>query len=450
MSIRVGLHDPLVCGAENGGAEVVDRSVDVDVAAERSRRRCRFAVPPRPCAPPASATSECGDGPATSPLPPRRSARTSPATSRGPRRRAALIRSTCASACCRPLDVGIRSRAELLLVLGGEQRVENGVLAAVPGVDHGPAVSGTAADFGGCRCLPALFGDQFDRGLEQSCDPISRGVAAGSGPGWGKAPLHIRRSTTNLVVYVKFVLMGGRSVTAATADVPSGIDDVTPQWLSAVLIARTVTDVRAEQIAQDSGFSSLLYRLHLTGADRVPRHSDRQAARPVGGAGAMEMLGGYRRELAFYRDVAGRAPMETPHVYAAADGGGHGRLRPAAGGPAALGQRRSPGRPVDGSGAGLHRRSWRGCTPGRPTPRMRLRWRSSRASTPRSRVTCWCPRSGRDGRSISTSRRCRFRPPSLNLPSGSPNARGRGTAGTDRTLDATARRHQGGQHVLRR
>ena len=33
--------------------------------------------------------------------------------------------------------------------------------------------------------------------------------------------------------------------------------------------------------------------------------------------GAMEMLGGYRRELAFYRDVAGRAPMETPQVYAA-------------------------------------------------------------------------------------------------------------------------------------
>jgi hypothetical protein len=26
----------------------------------------------------------------------------------------------------------------------------------------------------------------------------------------------------------------------------------------------------------------------------------------------MELLGGYRGELAFYRDVAGRAPMETP------------------------------------------------------------------------------------------------------------------------------------------
>ena len=35
----------------------------------------------------------------------------------------------------------------------------------------------------------------------------------------------------------------------------------------------------------------------------------------------MEMLGGYRRELAFYQDVAGRAPMETPRVYTATDGG---------------------------------------------------------------------------------------------------------------------------------
>ena len=33
--------------------------------------------------------------------------------------------------------------------------------------------------------------------------------------------------------------------------------------------------------------------------------------------GAMEMLGGYRRELSFYQHVAGRAPIQTPHVYAA-------------------------------------------------------------------------------------------------------------------------------------
>src|SRR3546814_11676404 len=31
----------------------------------------------------------------------------------------------------------------------------------------------------------------------------------------------------------------------------------------------------------------------------------------------MDLLGGYRRELAFYGEVAGRAPMGTPRVYTA-------------------------------------------------------------------------------------------------------------------------------------
>ena len=69
-------------------------------------------------------------------------------------------------------------------------------------------------------------------------------------------------------------------MTETTPEVPSGIDDVTPQWLSAVLHGR-VAAVRVEQIALDSGFSSLLYRAHLSGDDRVPRQRDRQAACPV-------------------------------------------------------------------------------------------------------------------------------------------------------------------------
>ncbi len=59
-------------------------------------------------------------------------------------------------------------------------------------------------------------------------------------------------------------------------DVPRGIDGVTPQWLTAALGA-DVTGVRAEQIAMDSGFSSLLYRLHMTGDD-VPVDVDRETA----------------------------------------------------------------------------------------------------------------------------------------------------------------------------
>jgi aminoglycoside phosphotransferase (APT) family kinase protein len=104
-------------------------------------------------------------------------------------------------------------------------------------------------------------------------------------------------------------------LTSAAAEVPSNIDDLTPQWLTTALGAR-VSDVRAERIAQDSGFSSLLYRLHISGDGtpatliaKLPAQSEARAA--------MEMLGGYRRELAFYQEVAGRAPMETPQVYTA-------------------------------------------------------------------------------------------------------------------------------------
>lgn len=52
------------------------------------------------------------------------------------------------------------------------------------------------------------------------------------------------------------------------AAVPSGIDELTPAWLTDVLHG-TVTDVRPERIAQDTGFSALLYRLHLTGYGNI-------------------------------------------------------------------------------------------------------------------------------------------------------------------------------------
>lgn len=97
--------------------------------------------------------------------------------------------------------------------------------------------------------------------------------------------------------------------------VPSTIGEVTAQWLTRELGA-PVIDVRAEQIAVDSGFSSLLYRLHLTGSD-IPATLIAKLPAESEARGAMDLLGGYRRELAFYRDVAGRAPMDTPQVYTA-------------------------------------------------------------------------------------------------------------------------------------
>lgn len=104
-------------------------------------------------------------------------------------------------------------------------------------------------------------------------------------------------------------------VSAGTTSVPDGIDALTPHWLTSEL-GSDVTDVRVEQIAMDSGFSSLLYRLHLTG-DGLPSTLIAKLPAVSEARGAMELLGGYRRELAFYRSVAGRAPIATPRVYAA-------------------------------------------------------------------------------------------------------------------------------------
>lgn len=115
-----------------------------------------------------------------------------------------------------------------------------------------------------------------------------------------------------------------REVTSATAAVPSGIDAVDPTWLTEALRADStipddavVSEVVAERIAEDSGFSSLLYRLNLTGSPGLPATMIVKLAAQSEARGAMELLGGYRRELAFYRDIAGRAPIDTPHVYAA-------------------------------------------------------------------------------------------------------------------------------------
>lgn len=105
-------------------------------------------------------------------------------------------------------------------------------------------------------------------------------------------------------------------------ELPRGIDDLTSSWLTEVLRidagieTATVTDVRAEQIALDSGFSSRLYRAHLIG-DAVPESVIVKLPAESEAGGAMRMLGGYAREVAFYRQIAAVAPLATPRVYAA-------------------------------------------------------------------------------------------------------------------------------------
>jgi aminoglycoside/choline kinase family phosphotransferase len=113
-------------------------------------------------------------------------------------------------------------------------------------------------------------------------------------------------------------------MTLTTVRIPVGIDEVDPQWLTEVLQADgtvsgpfAITEVRPEQIAMDTGFSSRLYRVHLKGTGATPASVIVKLPAGSDARGAMEIMGGYKREVQFYQRVAGRAPMATPHVYAA-------------------------------------------------------------------------------------------------------------------------------------
>ncbi|KHO21295.1 phosphotransferase [Mycolicibacterium setense] len=101
-----------------------------------------------------------------------------------------------------------------------------------------------------------------------------------------------------------------------SGSVPKSIDGVTASWLSEAL-ATQVRAVRAERIAEDTGFSAALYRLHLSGSDDVPETLIVKLPAESLARGGMEMLGGYRRELDFYRCVAPDAPMATPRCHVA-------------------------------------------------------------------------------------------------------------------------------------
>ncbi|UXA19641.1 ecdysteroid 22-kinase family protein [Mycobacterium sp. SMC-4] len=113
-------------------------------------------------------------------------------------------------------------------------------------------------------------------------------------------------------------------MTIAPAEVPSGIAEINPEWLTAALRADSplpnslrINDLRVQRIAEDSGFSSLLYRLSLDATAGVPSTLIAKLPAESEARAAMDLLGGYRREITFYREVATRSPMDTPVVYSA-------------------------------------------------------------------------------------------------------------------------------------
>lgn len=98
--------------------------------------------------------------------------------------------------------------------------------------------------------------------------------------------------------------------------VPSTIGAVTADWLADTLAA-DVTEVQAERIAEDTGFSALLYRLRLRGTGDIPPSLIVKLPAESEARGGMELLGGYQRELEFYRHIAPTAPIATPQCYVA-------------------------------------------------------------------------------------------------------------------------------------
>jgi aminoglycoside phosphotransferase (APT) family kinase protein len=100
--------------------------------------------------------------------------------------------------------------------------------------------------------------------------------------------------------------------------IPADIDEVTAQWLTDALPgSATVASVTAERIAEDTGFSARLYRLSLTGDRGVPASVIVKLPADSEARGGMELLGGYRRELAFYRNIAPAAPIATARCHIA-------------------------------------------------------------------------------------------------------------------------------------
>lgn len=100
--------------------------------------------------------------------------------------------------------------------------------------------------------------------------------------------------------------------------VPSSIDEVTARWLTdAWPQDATVTSVQAQRIAEDTGFSARLYRVALTGDAGLPASVIVKLPADSQARGGMELLGGYRRELAFYRHIAPAAPICAPACHIA-------------------------------------------------------------------------------------------------------------------------------------
>lgn len=107
--------------------------------------------------------------------------------------------------------------------------------------------------------------------------------------------------------------------------IPQTLDELTPEWLTAVLRERgvlargAVTSVRHEILGDGEGFVGVLARLFLeidTDEEWAPRTLIAKLPTPVKQNRAMgELLGAYEREILFYEELAPELPMRVPRTY---------------------------------------------------------------------------------------------------------------------------------------
>ena len=200
-------------------------------------------------------------------------------------------------------DARIGFRVEPLHILTKES-VEDGVLAAVPGMHHGAAVSGAPPDRCGRGRFPPLLDDQLSCGVQQAAVRQLHSFRLGE-PAYGDGTVAFY-TLDNYVSCSSSNISQESMVALANTRIPRVIDEVTAEWLCEALRAGhrslkplIINTIRIEQIAQDSGFSSLLYRIDLMGDPGVPLTVIVKLAAQSEARWAMEMLSGYRRELCF-------------------------------------------------------------------------------------------------------------------------------------------------------
>ena len=113
--------------------------------------------------------------------------------------------------------------------------------------------------------------------------------------------------------------------TGAPAKIPSGPDEITPEWLTQALGSRgvatesEVTLVTSNVMAAGQGFAGQLARLepayasHGEGAPTSIVAKFPSAHPPT--RELLNSLGGYQREVRFYEEIAARVELRTPVCY---------------------------------------------------------------------------------------------------------------------------------------